>query len=146
MAGKSAPAGSDDWNDCVICAAGKFAAAGDVLGCQTCAVGKYVDGVNLFVNGCSLRVPLESSPYTSNHDIPQRYDQRLDMPGKYAAQGSAMCTDCAAGMYKAFLVPSFDVRQGPVRTRVITIYIPSVRQDGTRWFRCRRRLCRMCRW
>ena len=56
MAGKSAPAGSDAASDCVICAAGKFAAAGDVLGCQTCAVGKYVD----VVNGCSIRVPLDS--------------------------------------------------------------------------------------
>ena len=52
---------------------------------------------------------------------PQRYDpQRLDMAGKYAAQGSAMCTDCVAGIYKAFLMPSFDARQGPFRTRVIT--------------------------
>ena len=42
------------------------------------------------------------------------------MAGKYAAQGSAMCTDCVAGMYKAFLMPSFDARQGPFRTRVIT--------------------------
>ena len=56
MAGKSAPAGSDAWVDCVTCAAGKFAAAGDALGCQTCAVGKYVD----VVNGCSIRVPLDS--------------------------------------------------------------------------------------
>ena len=27
---------------CVACVAGKFAAAGDALGCQNCAVGKYV--------------------------------------------------------------------------------------------------------
>ena len=45
---------------CVACVAGKFAAAGDVLGCQNCAVGKCVDGVNLFVNGFSIRVPLDS--------------------------------------------------------------------------------------
>ena len=53
MAGKSAPPGSEM---CVGCTAGKFAAAGDALGCQTCAVGKYVD----VVNGCSIRVPLDS--------------------------------------------------------------------------------------
>ena len=41
---------------CVACVAGKFAAAGDALGCQNCAVGKYVD----VVNGCSIRVPLDS--------------------------------------------------------------------------------------
>ena len=61
----------------------------------------------------------------SEHHVPacppQRYDpQRLDMAGKYAAQGSAMCTNCDAGMYKAFLMPSFDARQGPFRTRAIT--------------------------
>ena len=53
MAGKSAPPGSEM---CVGCTAGKFGAAGDALGCQTCAVGKYVD----VVNGCSIRVPLDS--------------------------------------------------------------------------------------
>ena len=54
---------------------------------------------------------------------PQRSDpQRLDMAGKYAVHdaGFGMCLDCAAGMYKAFLVPSFDARQGLFRTRAIT--------------------------
>ena len=46
------------------------------------------------------------------------------MAGKFGTTAGAtdmgMCTDCEAGMYKAFLVPSFDARQGRFATRVIT--------------------------
>ena len=57
------------------------------------------------------------------------------MAGKIGTTAGAtdmgMCTDCAAGKYKALLMPSFDASQGPVPTRAITIYIPQgVRDEG----------------